>query len=152
MMNMPIVIVISPQSKKDLQLPGRGNWGENLDYHHLQMDEVEINLWSLRFGKVLFQTCGNKLKEHDCYSEEEVRNSLFEHFCFWANFLREKIIPLNFVFWVDFLQSQRGEASLIHNKKHRQVTKMKDGQIRSTMERIGETVADFDSCKCPSVK
>ena len=34
----------------------------------------------------------------------------------------------------------------------KQVTKMKDGQIGSTMERIGETVADFDSCKCPSVK
>jgi len=49
------------------------------------------------------ETCGNKLKEHGCYSEEEV-------------------------------------------------TKMKDGQIKSTMERIGETVADFDSCKCPSVK
>ena len=46
-MNMPIVIVISPQSKKDLQLPGRGNWGENLDYHHLQMDEVEINLFEV---------------------------------------------------------------------------------------------------------
>ena len=151
MMNMPIVIVISPQSKKDLQLPGRGNWGENLDYHHLQMDEVEINLWSLRFGKVLFQTCGNKLKEHNCYSEEEVRNSLVEHFCFLSKFfLRE-----NYSFEFCLLSRKihpiwQGEASLIHNKK--QVTKLKDGQIGSIMKKIGKTVADFDSCKCPSVK
>ena len=148
MMNMPIVI--SPQSKKDLQLPRRGNWGENLDYHHLQMDEVEINLFEVWKSII-----------SDLWQQTEGTWLLFrgggEKLVVWAflllsNFLWEKIIPLNFVFWVNFLQSRRGEASLIHNKKHRQVTKLKDGQIGSIMKKIGKTVADFDSCKCPSVK
>jgi len=32
------------------------------------------------------------------------------------------------------------------------VTNMKDNQISKVMESIGQTVADFDSCKCPAVK
>jgi len=33
-----------------------------------------------------------------------------------------------------------------------EVTAMKDGQISKVLERIGSTVAEFDSCKCPPVK
>jgi len=32
------------------------------------------------------------------------------------------------------------------------VTDMKDSQISKVMRAIGESVADFDSCKCPTVK
>merc|ERR1719158_1220233 len=49
------------------------------------------------------ETCGNKLTEDDCTTEEAVTN-------------------------------------------------LKDNQIRRIMENIGQTVADFDSCKCPAVK
>ena len=33
-----------------------------------------------------------------------------------------------------------------------QVTAMKDTQISKVLENIGQSVADFDSCKCPAVK
>jgi len=32
------------------------------------------------------------------------------------------------------------------------VTNMKDSQIKRVMENIGQSLADFDSCKCPAVK
>jgi len=32
------------------------------------------------------------------------------------------------------------------------VTAMKDTQIGKVLENIGQSVADFDSCKCPAVK
>merc|ERR1712212_528683 len=32
------------------------------------------------------------------------------------------------------------------------VTNMKDSQISKVLKSIGETIADFDSCKCPAVK
>ena len=40
-----------------------------------------------------------------------------------------------------------------HDKSDKyQVTAMKDTQISRVMTNIGESVEDFDSCKCPTVK
>ena len=85
MMNMPIVI--SPQSKKDLQLPRRGNWGENLDYHHLQMNEVEINLWS--FEKYYFRPVATNWRNMAAIQRRRWETRCLSIFAFEQFFMRE---------------------------------------------------------------